>query len=541
MIDRMEVRRGVSSSFQSVGSGYQIYWGDLHNHCAISYGHGSLGRALAVARQQLDFTAVTGHAFWPDMPDDRSRYARIIDFHERGFAKLHANWSDVQEKVELANAPGAFVTFPCYEWHCRQDGDYYVLYAGPDGPLIGGERVSELKAALRAAEQNGHAPAALAIPHHIGYPEGCRGINWDSYSEDASPFVEIYSLHGCAESDEAPYPMLHTMGPRVGPHLATAGLRAGHRFGLVASTDHHSGYPGSYGYGRLGTYASALTREALWEAFLARRVYAVTGDKIQATLRVNDAWPGASIDGNRRTRHLAVDVQARDFIDHIELLKNERIIRRWSGPDPARAASLVSTAGGRRVRATVRIEWGWGDVSSEVQWDARLSLEDGQLHAVETCFAGPAVVAPKDHDDALDDVLPHRLIDQDERGCAWESSTTGNPTVRHSATQAIILDLEAPVRTGLCLQVNGKSYRVTLAELLEGSRGVCLEGFVSEAIVFHHAVPRELSRFQREIDDWPRRRLRAEAEAGRETDWYRLRVCQRNGQWAWLSPIWVTG
>ena len=64
---------------------YQLYWGDLHSHCSISYGHGSAEQALARARQQLDFCSITGHAFWPDVPTDRQRYGEIIDYHLAGF------------------------------------------------------------------------------------------------------------------------------------------------------------------------------------------------------------------------------------------------------------------------------------------------------------------------------------------------------------------------------------------------------------------------------------------------------------------------
>ena len=45
-----------------------IFWGDLHNHCGITYGTGSLEYALKIARNHLDFATVTPHAFWPDMP-----------------------------------------------------------------------------------------------------------------------------------------------------------------------------------------------------------------------------------------------------------------------------------------------------------------------------------------------------------------------------------------------------------------------------------------------------------------------------------------
>ncbi|MEN8716436.1 MAG: hypothetical protein ABF384_16095, partial [Verrucomicrobiales bacterium] len=44
-------------------------YGDMHNHCGISYGHGSLEDAISNAEEQLDFVSITGHAHWPDMPD----------------------------------------------------------------------------------------------------------------------------------------------------------------------------------------------------------------------------------------------------------------------------------------------------------------------------------------------------------------------------------------------------------------------------------------------------------------------------------------
>ncbi|MCH8960963.1 MAG: DUF3604 domain-containing protein [Bacteroidetes bacterium] len=67
---------------------------------------------------------------------------------------------------------------------------------------------------------------------------------------------------------------------------ASAGWANGHRFGVIGSTDHHGGYPGSHGDGRVAVWASNLTREAIWEALLARRVYADTGDKIEAKMLV---------------------------------------------------------------------------------------------------------------------------------------------------------------------------------------------------------------------------------------------------------------
>ena len=50
------------------GSKYRLYWGDLHNHCAVGYAKGSLRHSIDNARGHLDFFAFTGHASWHDMP-----------------------------------------------------------------------------------------------------------------------------------------------------------------------------------------------------------------------------------------------------------------------------------------------------------------------------------------------------------------------------------------------------------------------------------------------------------------------------------------
>ncbi|MBI3973579.1 MAG: Tat pathway signal sequence, partial [Chloroflexi bacterium] len=423
--------------------------------------------------------------------------------------------------------PGQFETFLSYEWHSIHDGDHHVVYRGDHGPLLGGERIWDLKAALRGAAERGEAPAALAIPHHIGYGAGYRGINWETFTPEMSPFVEIFSLHGCSESDEAPYPMLHRMGPRDGQATAAWGLQQGHRVGLVASTDHHSGYPGSYGDGRQAVAARELTREALWEGFLARRVYAATGDRIWLDFHVNDNWMGAEFSAVGQ-REIRIDVRGRGAIDYVELLKNERALRRWSGPDPARAVEYAGTP--RPVRTLVRIEWGWGGEERPVPWECCLSLPDGQLLDVETCFAGPAIVAPQEHYEESER-LPHEVLARDATSVAWRSETVPNPTVRHPATQALIVEVELTPGAELVLEANGRRYRHTLAELLEASSSHFLRGWRSEAIVLHRALPAELCRVTGTVEDEPR--------AVEGTDCYRVRVAQRNGQWAWSSPAWV--
>ena len=97
--------------------GVAPFFGDIHNHCDLSYGHGRFADALARAALQLDFASITGHAHWPDMPEPDPRIQYIIDFHEKGFARLKSVWPHMMETLRERNEEGRFVIFPGFEMH----------------------------------------------------------------------------------------------------------------------------------------------------------------------------------------------------------------------------------------------------------------------------------------------------------------------------------------------------------------------------------------------------------------------------------------
>ena len=130
--------------------GLTAYYGDLHNHCDISYGHGSLDAAFQNAQQQLDFCSVTGHALWPDMPQPDGAIQYIVDFHREGFARLRRRWREVQRTTARYHQDGEFVTFLSFEMHSSADGDYTVLYGGAEGEILEVGGLAGLKEALCA-------------------------------------------------------------------------------------------------------------------------------------------------------------------------------------------------------------------------------------------------------------------------------------------------------------------------------------------------------------------------------------------------------
>jgi hypothetical protein len=495
--------------------GLQVYYGDLHSHCDVGYGHGTPEDAFANARLQLDFASVTAHAAWPDMPAPDARLTRTIDYHRHGFERAAAQWPHLCAVTNEANDEGRFVTFPSFEWHSLRHGDHNVYFRDGKGGIIHAADLDGLRIALRGLATSGLP--ALLIPHHIGYLVGYRGIDWNAFTPEFSPIVEIVSMHGAAEGDDAPYPYLHTMGPRDGRSTMQHGLRMGKVFGVIGSTDHHAAHPGSYGWGRAAVWAAALTREAIWDALVRRRTYALTGDRIMLAFAVNGHPMGTEL-AFTPERHLDVAVDGGDAIDYVDVIHNGRLLHRWA-PAPAAAA---------HGPYKVVLELGWGDRAEPVEWRVNLAVEGGRLLAVEPRLRGRDIVSPQREGDA-------RLVASTWERCGdrvvLRTVTWGNPNPLTPATQAVSLHLDGDASTRITGQINDREIEVPLSALRQESRVWYLGGFRTPAYRFSRAVDQSASAAAFAI----------EHRGDGSRDWYYVRVRQTNHQWAWSSPIWVGG
>ncbi len=494
--------------------GLRSFYGDLHNHCDISYGHGTLADAFQNARLQLDFVSVTAHAHWPDLPEADSRLAAVNAYHLEGFSKALAAWPEYVETTNAENVDDRLVSFLSFEWHSMRSGDHNIYFRGHSGEILPATDLSDLRKRLTdiAGLEGG-----FVIPHHIGYQPGYRGIDWSQFDPSLSPFVEIMSMHGCAESDDAPFPYLHTMGPRDGRSTMQAGLALGHRFGVIGSTDHHSAHPGSYGHGRLGVWADALTREGIWEALHSRRTWALSGDRIEVALSVNGT-PMGSVAPWSQTRELALDVTGGAPITVVELIHNNAIIERF-GP---RKDNL------RPNRWKVALELGWGELEDETSWEVDLSVMNGRLVGVEPRFRGREVVNPQD---ALSDELAFSSWERPEANrAAARTISWRNPSITTPGTQSLCFEIDGDPQASIVGKINGTDVHVDLLELLHGARSRHLGGFLTPAFVFHRAAAEW---------EWTCLEEITHRTNDGQGDWYYIRVLQTNGHWACSSPVWV--
>jgi len=519
---------------------YQLFWGETHhNTYQFEEQVPSLDEACREAAKHLDFYAMAYYtscadAFRPGghAVELEGKQALILE-KWKDKARLKREWAEVEDASKRHNQPGTFVTFPGYEWQGDGScGDHNVYYRQEGLPVFRVQTIKELYDCLRGHE-------AIAIPHHTGYYVGRRAPDWSFCDDQISPFMEVFSIHGCSEIDE------EWVGLRQNSHLGpgTAGgtyqdaLDCGLHLGAICSTDNWGNVPGHYGQGLMACIAHELTRDSLWEAFLARRVYGVTGDRIQLEFTVNGAPMGSIIEASHRQK-VQVKVRGSDALDRIEILRNGRVIAThchqgtWNLPRP-----------GERTRFKLRIEVGWGPRPNEMNmpdryWQGELLLSDGCFLNYEPCWIYPGQGIPK---------------------LAGEKSTF---TMRSSTQDAIkprqnanVFEFEAVPEAELLVRLNGLEESGTVHSFSSGSR---VMWFRDECVrMLHEHSGLEPDWHERE-DPYYNMAYKAKLhriipEAGYQAEFviednkpitgethYRIRVEQRNGQRAWSSPIWVS-
>lgn len=503
-------------------SAFRPLYGDLHNHCGISYAHGSLEDALSNAREQLDFVSITGHAHWPDMPEPDPRIQYIIDFHEEGFARLKSVWPEMMETLRSRNEEGRFVIFPGFEVHFCASGDRNIIYRDLDGEALYPKDLDDLHARLRALRERGRD--SIAQPHHVGYRKGTRGIDWDTYTPEFAPFVEMLSMHGCSEGSENTRPFLHSMGPSDWGSTIACGLAKGHVFGFSGGTDHHSGHPGSYGHGRTALWAEKGTRESIWEALQARRLVALTGDRIALKFSVNGAPLGSVIPVAGR-RDLRIDVSGGGAIDCVDVIRNGKLFRRFSQLDVSAAESA-----GDLVRTKIHLELGWGAKHRSAEWEVEFGIEDGRILAVEPRFRGLEVVSPAEREAGEGESFHRsRVVEKGGRFVRFQTVSQGNPTNSTCTAQGMCLEVEMPRKARVFAVLNGVRTTHSLEDLMTGARSGSLDHTDAPSWRFNRAPsPEELGWSFSFIDEEPM-----------EEGFYYVRVRQTNDQWAWSSPVFL--
>jgi hypothetical protein len=308
-----------------------LLWGDLHGHTLYSDGRGTVEEYYDFAERVvgLDFCAVTDHAF--EMLDDM--------------------WAHSKQVTNRAYKPGRFVTFPAYEWSgpTNVGGDHNVYFLDNDPPLyrstclydprnfqmdhVSAAKVLHVQDLFGKLDQRLRGKNVFCIPHYGGRPGNPK---WGD--PGVQRLIEVFSEHRRSEDWAATF------------------LKAGHRLGVMASTDNHFGNPG-HGYLRptgdwdrqeigmaaLAVYASERTRESIFRALYDRRVYATSGPRILLDFRADgrpmggeyrtDAPPALAVEAAGTAPILRVEIKKNSEVVHTFTPNTNQVRLQWRDPD----------------------------------------------------------------------------------------------------------------------------------------------------------------------------------------------------------------
>ncbi len=504
--------KATSGKAEGLPEGLNHYFGDIHNHCEVGYAQGSLTRAFEIAGNHLDFFSCTPHSWWHDVP-------KMIQGKEKkwldGFEVTRRRWPEVQQLSREYNRPGEFVTFPGYEWHSSQFGDFCIISPGDELPMT---RFNELKKLQQFAFDNG----ALLIPHHPAYLEGHRGAVPENWDPRVNKLLEIYSEHGNAESEEGSLDYIrHSMGGRHSPNTLQALLEYGHRVGVLASSDDHLGHPGAYGEGLAVILAPDLNRKTLFGSLDKRLCYGVTGDRIRVNFAVNGQAMGSELSYTDE-RRIAVEIEGWDTIEKVEILKNNRVIHREHPIDSTPGVNPFARP------VVVRLEYGWGPWASLgipriCDWKIDTKVQGGKITELMPGFQSGPIAEDR----------RNRITGSTPGGFELTSYTSRLDAFAEKATNLVAMRIEGGPDTRITLNVTkptSMTVSKTLAELLASNEVAFSGPFPDESLILHRPVPEVNSSCSFGITD---------TADGSRDDWYYVRVTQRNGQLAWSSPVWV--
>jgi hypothetical protein len=301
----------------------RILWADLHGHSNLSDGTGTAEDYFRYARDVagLDVAVLTDHDHVGRRPLDATP-----EF-----------WAEIRKQVAAFNDPGRFVTVLGFEWTSWIHGHRHVLYFDGDGSVISTadpayQTPIQLWDALRGKR-------ALTFAHHSA--GGPIATNW-AYPPDPvlEPVTEIVSVHGNSESLDAPNPVHE---PVAGNFVRDV-LQRGFRLGFVGSGDSHDGHPGLVALGNSGSGGLAailsddLTRDGVYEALRARRVYATNGRRIFLQVTLDGAPMGSVLQASAAANPARIAVMAigESGLARIDVIRGPDVVHSIPGEERLR-------------------------------------------------------------------------------------------------------------------------------------------------------------------------------------------------------------
>ena len=311
---------------EQAGRRLTLFWGDFHDHTDLSVcvrdknppGHDLLANERDIER--LDFAALTDHGYNFDPPQ----------------------WAFNAAQVRANHDPGRFVTFLAEEWTSdhvpyepprfatqvktgtrvalRRYGHRNLIFLDPYGTRFFDSRDGDIPPAdVWTQFEPGQV---IAIPHQLA-DLGNRPTDWSGHDPRYQPVAEIWQTRGSYEYTGCPRQAGRSMN-EPGRYLQDAWAR-GLVIGVIASPDHGGGD------GKVGVWATDLTRDAIFRAVLARHTFGTSGAKMAVLLKSRQAMMGDVVKRPDGPIAFALRARAARPVRELVLFRNNHPVHRAEG------------------------------------------------------------------------------------------------------------------------------------------------------------------------------------------------------------------
>jgi len=345
------LREMERSKTKSISNGFNAYFGDIHSHSECGFiAPCGLNTVETVGNKDCYNCSLSGEGkgngcgFGTIAQNfHRARYLSGLDFFaltDHDFQIMNKN--DWQVRVKAARRfeeKNKFICLPAYEYTSWMYGHRNIYFIDDDSPLIpssyqcGSYAVPPFTSPDQLTVQlDKNSIRAIIIPHHPIAAD--HPFSWKNFNAKYNRMVEIFSGWGNSENGTG---ILQGYGSDKYKQLSIKNaLKAGLRFGFVAGSDSHDGYPGlSQGSGRINwankfsevgsgltvVLSDNLDRENIFTAISKRRAYATTGARILIGFFINGSIMGSEINVKGDVK-IQFEVEAPTIISRIDLIRN---------------------------------------------------------------------------------------------------------------------------------------------------------------------------------------------------------------------------
>jgi hypothetical protein len=354
--------------------GYNVYFGDLHNHSNVSDGIGTPADAYNYAKNtaHLDFFGLTDHS-------------------DKSGSISSAEWTDILNQANACNEDGIFSSFYGFEWSADPVfGHITVLNTDDYCTLAAPTDTFEALVVWLASRLNG-----VAFFNHPG-----REINSFEFSHftttPSDQFIGIELWNRGDGFNTYYYNDGFYTADNQKSYYDEANSR-GWKTGALGSGDNHSGTWGTaYPY-RMAILANNLTRTDLLEAMRARRFYSTLDKNLSLSFKINGMEMGSTIVANNYTLQIkAADADGEIFNQVVMFNQNHSVVNTWTlNTNSVDISTNLNTSDGDYYYVKVREADGNEAISSPI-WISGSSSNEYPVCTISSPANGTSFTTPAD-------------------------------------------------------------------------------------------------------------------------------------------------